>query len=234
MSLAFFDRTERRRYVKMLLEEKYALELMPIAIGGKKLELYNIADWSGFVDRLTAEGESYMEKFPFWVKTWESSIVLADYLLRLGLPKDASILELGAGMGVVGLFLGAFGHHVTITDYEEDALCLLRKNVRHNGLHTVSVEKLDWNNPGLTKTYDIICGSELIYKDTFIPPIIALFRKYLQPDGTIFLAHDIRRRCLMQFVGMMPGRFEVENLVKTMKSGHEVHRITIHCLRPKL
>jgi predicted nicotinamide N-methyase len=220
--------------VKTLFEEKYTLELMPIAIGGKKLELYNIADWTGIIDRLAAEGESYVEKFPFWVKTWESSIVLADHLLRLGLPKDANILELGAGMGVVGLFLGASGYHVTITDYEEDALGLLRKNVRHNGLDTVSVERLDWNNPGLTKTYDIICGSELIYKDTFIPPIIALFRKYLQPDGTIFLAHDVRRRCLMQFVGMMPGRFEVENIVKTMKSGDEVHRITIHRLSPKL
>jgi predicted nicotinamide N-methyase len=217
----------------MLLEEKYRLELMPIAIGGKKLELFNIADWTGFVESLAAEGESYIEKFPFWVKTWESSIVLADHLLRLGLPKDASILEIGAGMGVLGLFLGACGHNVTITDYEEDALCLLRMNIRHNGLDNVSVEKLDWNNPGLTRTYDIICGSELIYKETFIPPIIALFRKYLQPHGTIFLAHDVKRRCLMQFVGMMPGRFEVENLVKTMKSGDEVHRITIHRLCPK-
>ena len=60
------------------------------------------------------------------------------------LPKEAAILEIGAGMGVVGLFMGACGYRVTITDFDEEVLELLRLNAAHNGLDTVSVRKLDW------------------------------------------------------------------------------------------
>lgn len=206
---------------------------MPVAIGGKKLEVYGIRNWDVFVNNLEQKGEEYIKKFPFWVKIWEASIVLADHLIRIGLKKETEILEIGAGIGITGLFLGSFGHRVTITDYEEDALELLRMNVEHNRLNSVSVRKLDWTNPDLTERYDIICGSELVYNETSIEPIINLFRKYLQPEGTVFLAHDFRRMCMIKFIGMVPGRFEVENVAKTLSGEDGLHRIVIHKLRLK-
>ncbi len=218
---------------KIPIEEKYKLELMPITIGGKRLELYGIANWDIFVDHLEHKGEEYVKNFPFWVKIWEASIVLTDHLLRIGLDKTKEILEIGAGMGITGLFLGASGHKVTITDYEDDALELLRMNVEHNGLDNVSVTKLDWNNPHATGKYDLICGSELIYNAAFIGPVINLFKKYLRDKGMVFLAHDVQRKCLVQFIGMVPGRFEMENVVKTMKGEKELHRVVIHMLHLK-
>jgi predicted nicotinamide N-methyase len=215
------------------IREKYELELMPIAIGEKKLELYVIRNWDVFVNNLAEKGEEYIKEFPFWVRIWEASIVLADHLIRIGLEKKKEVLEIGAGMGVTGLFLGAFGHKVTITDYEEDALELLRMNVKRNGLNNVSVKKLDWNNPDLTGKYDVICGSELVYNETSIGPIINLFRKYLQPEGTVFLSHDFRRMCIIKFIGMVPGRFEIENIAKTLRGDDKLHKVVIHILRLK-
>jgi len=219
--------------VEIPIEEKYELKLTPIAVAGKKLNLYTIANWDGFVEKLAEKGDDYIEQFPFWVKIWEASIVLADHLAHLSLPDNLEILEIGAGMGVVGLFLGACGHRVTITDYDDDALALLKKNIEYNRLDTVSVERLDWNAPHLTTPYDMIVGSELIYKESFIMPIIALFRNYLRPAGQIFLAHDLSRKCLMQLISMIPGRFEMENVVKTMSGGDEKFRIIIHSLHMK-
>lgn len=213
--------------------EKYELEMMPIAIGGKKLQLYGIGNWDTFVSNLEHKGEEYVKEFPFWVKVWEASIVLADHLIQAGLEKKKEILEIGAGMGITGLFLGEFGYNVTITDYEEDALELLRMNVKQNRLNNVSVRRLDWNNPELTKKYDIICGSELIYNERSIEPVINLFRKYLQPDGTVYIAHDSQRMCMMKFIGMVPGRFEIENILKTLRGGNDLHKIVIHTLRLK-
>jgi predicted nicotinamide N-methyase len=215
------------------LKDKYELEVIPIAIGGKKLDLFGLANWDVFIKNLEEQGEEYIRNFPFWVKIWEASIVLADHLIRIGLGKEKDILEIGAGMGVTGLFLGAFGYKITVTEYEEDALELLRMNVEHNGLNTVTVKKLDWNDPDLTETYDVICGSELIFNVTFMEPIIKLFRKYLRPEGTVFLAHDARRRCMLQFIGMISGKYEIENVPKTMKRDDEVHRVFIHALRLK-
>lgn len=215
------------------LKDKYELEVIPIAMGGKKLDLFGLANWDVFIKNLEEQGEEYIRNFPFWVKIWEASVVLADHLIRIGLGKEKNILEIGAGMGVTGLFLGAFGYKITVTEYEEDALELLRMNVEHNGLDTVTVKKLDWNDPDLTETYDVICGSELIFNVTFMEPIIKLFRKYLRPEGTVFLAHDARRRCMLQFIGMIPGKYEIENVPKTMKRDDEVHKVFIHALRLK-
>ncbi len=215
------------------IQEKYELELMPLSAGGRRLDIFTIANWDIFVNNLAQKGEEYIKEFPFWVKVWEASIVLADHLVRIGLEKEKDILEIGAGMGIAGLFLGALGHKVTITDYEEDALQLLRMNAEHNDLNCVSVKRLDWNNPQLKGKYDIICGSELIYNQASIQPIIDLFRGHLRPEGSVYLAHDLQRKCVVQFLGLVPGRFEMENVIKTMKGKDELHRFVIHTLRLK-
>jgi predicted nicotinamide N-methyase len=213
------------------ISSKYKLEVMPMAIGGKRLQLHTIGNWDVFVRNLEQEGEEYIKRFPFWVKIWEASIVLADHLIPVLCEKRMDVLEIGAGMGVTGLFLGAFGHKVTITDHEDEAIELLRLNVEHNRLENVCVEKLDWNNPDLTGKFDIICGSELIYSEASIQPIIHLFRKYLRPEGTVYMAHDVQRKCLVQFIGMVPGLFEIGNVGKTFRGEKELHRIIVHSFR---
>jgi hypothetical protein len=64
-------------------------------------------------------------------------------------------------------------------------------------------------------------------------PIINLFGDYLRPNGNVFLAHDLQRKCLVQFIGMVPGRFEIENVVKTRKGKNDHHRVAIHRLGMK-
>ncbi|MCK4467424.1 MAG: methyltransferase, partial [Desulfobacterales bacterium] len=121
------------------VRNKYELELMPIAIGEKRLKLYGVKINDSFVDNLLQHEEKGANSFPFWVKIWEASIVLADHLIQINIQKDQKILEVGAGMGIAGLFLSAFGYDVTITDYDEDALELLRINAKQNNLNNVSV-----------------------------------------------------------------------------------------------
>ena len=132
------------------IAEKYELEQTPISINGKRLELYRVKNIDPIINDLANKGEKDISHFPFWVKVWESSIVLASHLINMDIEKGKEILEIGAGMGVAGLFLGLLGHKVTITDYEDDALELLRMNVKHNQLNNMSVKKLDWNLPDLT------------------------------------------------------------------------------------
>ena len=217
----------------MGIREKYQLQTIPIAIGGHRLELYQVSNYDVFADHLEQEGSTYIKEFPFWVKIWEASIVLAHHLIQIGLDKELTVLEIGAGMGIAGLFLASHGHEVTITDYEEDALELLRMNAELNGLTDVSISRLDWYNPDLTGQYDIICGSELIYSETSLKPIIDLFRRYLRPGGTVFLAHDVQRMCLVKFIGMVPGRFDIENVVKKFEGENKFRRVVIHTLHLK-
>ena len=139
-----------------------------------------------------------------------------------------------AGMGVAGLFLGAFGYPVTITDYDEDVLELLRENVSRNRLDTVSVRKLDWLRPDLEATYDVICGSEVVYKEIFFDPLIALFRTYLRPPGRIILAHNIQHRCIIRYIETLPKKYDIETQVKTLRGESEIHQILLHEMRARI
>ncbi len=215
------------------IEDKYELELVPVAIGGKRLEIYRVENLDCIVNALDQEPGDSTKKFPFWVKVWEASLLLSNHLLKMDLEKKIKILEIGAGMGITGLFLGVLGCDVTITDYDEDALELIRMNAKHNGLNNVSVRRLDWNNPDLKESFNIICGSELIYNEAAIHPIIRLFKTYLRSKGTIFMAHDIKRKYFMQLIGMVQDRFEIESIQKRLRSKDETHRIVIHILNPK-
>ena len=60
----------------------------------------------------------------------------------------ARVLELGAGIGLVGLFLGALGcERVVVTDLPE-AVDMLRTNIDLNSLGgRVSAQALDWGSP---------------------------------------------------------------------------------------
>jgi len=184
----------------MPIHEKYKMELIPIGIGGKQLELYGVGDWEQFVQRLERDGLSDLSDFPFLIKFWEASFVLTDYLLNQKLDPASKVLEIGAGMGVTGLFLGAFDYPVTLTDYDDDVLELLQENVSRNHLETVSVRKLDWLHPDLDTRHDVICGSEVVYNEMFFDPLLDLFQICLRPAGRIVLAHNAQHRCIARYI----------------------------------
>ncbi len=212
------------------LAERFALEPMPVGIGGKRLEIFGIANWDRFVDTLAEKGEAYLKEFPFWIKFWEASFVLADDLVRRPPAPGGRALEIGAGMGLAGLFLGALGVRVTITDFDEDVLELLRLNVAHNRLETVTVRRLDWLAPDLEGTFDLICGSEVVYQERFFSPMAGLFERYLKPEGEVRLAHNLRHDCAVKFLKELDSRYATESRIKSFRGDGQAHRIVIHTL----
>lgn len=201
--------------------------VIPIVIAGRRLEFHTIQNWEPYIRRLSEEGDAYLEKFPFWIRIWEASIVLAEHLIRNLQDSARSILEIGAGMGVVGMFLGAFGHRVVISDGDDAALSLLRVNAKHNGLENVSITKLDWNSPNLIGKYDIVCGSEVIFNNRCFSPLRELLTRYVTPSGAIYLSHDIRHHSHEEFAAFCSGMFEIQSATSTLRNDDVVQRVRI-------
>lgn len=216
---------------KRPIQERFDLAPVPVGIGQKRLEVYGIGNWDRFVRQLAEKGDAYIKEFPFWIKFWEASFVLADHLVRQPLAPGTEVLEIGAGMGLCGLFLAACGHRATITDFDEDVLDLLALNAAHNGLEKVAVRRLDWHEPDLEGTFDVICGSEVVYQDRFFAPMIALFRRYLKPGGAVYLAHNLRHESIARFIKTLPAGFSAENRVKRFRGDGQDHRIVLSTIR---
>lgn len=213
--------------------DKLRLRTSPIRIGDKTLELLTVENIEPFLKDLEEKGEETLASFPYWVKIWEAAIVLASHLAEQHLDADKSVIELGAGMGVVGFFLAACGHPVTLTDYDDDALALLKKNAAANRLDSVAVKKLDWNCFEAPGQFDIVCGAELVYRQADIAPAMDAVRKCIKPGGTVYLAHDIRRISMIEFLAEAGRHFELAHTGKSIDMGSGKKQVVIHTMTPK-
>ncbi|MFP4668496.1 MAG: class I SAM-dependent methyltransferase [Desulfobacterales bacterium] len=215
------------------LRDDIELEPKPLAIGGKRLEILCVKDLEPFVADLEQNNAEGFENFPFWVKIWEAGIVLTDTLLHMNLDKNQHILELGAGMGITGLFLAAFGYNVTATDNNKDALALMRLNADHNGIENLRIKELDWHRPQLDGPFDMICGSELVYKKSDVEPVTKILNTMLKSEGTAYLAHDISRMSMIDFLKGAEPHFRINHKGMSFTGAGQKKQIVLHTIKHK-
>ena len=165
----------------------YETVITPVTIAGQSLTFFKPQSRDRFIDSRTLTAG-----FPLWAKIWEASAVLACYLVSLPPDPSKRMLEIGCGLGLVGIAAARAGHRVTMTEIDTDAINFARANTLVNGCPEVGVELLDWHAPELKGRFDYIVGSETTYKPEDIDALESLFDRYLKPGGTIILATKVR------------------------------------------
>jgi predicted nicotinamide N-methyase len=166
------------------------------------------------------KADDLFQDFPLWVKIWEASFVLAEYVAGLQAKKDKRFLEIGCGLGVVGIVASSFGHAVTMTDYGEDVVNFVRANGLLNPPPAEterSILELDWHNPGLEGAFDYILGSEVTFREKDFDPVLNLFKTYLKEGGEIILAGGLRKTTL-DFMRQVSDIFEIRTQKKVLRS----------------
>lgn len=172
-------------------------------IAGEELSLLLPAAPDAFLDDagvLAAhDRDGYM---PYWAYLWPASLHMAAAILRRPWPLETPVLELGAGVGFVGLAAAKAGYRVTITDYDATAVQLALFNAHRSGLKRVSGSVLDWRHPA-AESYPVILGCELLYEDRNHELLIGVLDKMLADDGVAWFGDGGRMRA-ERFAGLLP------------------------------
>ena len=161
-------------------------------------------------------------------KLWKAALLLAEQLDDIGEEgepkdddgviidvKDKTVLELGAGVGLVGFAAAKLGaKEVVLSDFEAPLLEALTESVERNGSEkTTKVRWLDWRADGASNTekteppdaflalekedtYDIILGSDCLYEShhaTLLPKVINK-RLSSSPNARCRLLGAVRNR----------------------------------------
>jgi len=206
---------QRERQAMDSLEEfqqQYETEKREVGIRGRRFSFLVPADLEAFINP-----DDVFRDFPLWSKIWEASLVLADFLAGMSPQPGRRLLEIGAGVGLVGVVAAAFGHRMTITEINPHALDFIRANCLINEISQIEIVRLDWNSPDLKDRFDYIVGSEVVYHERDFDPLQNLFRRIMKPEGKILLCSEARK-ITMEFYRRLQSSFKLSAQKKTIRS----------------
>ena len=196
-------------------QKEYDTSIDELVINGRKFQVMLPVDIIRFINP-----QDVFHEFPLWAKIWPASWVLAGYLADMPVASTRKILEIGGGIGLVSIVAASFGHRITMTDSNPDALRFARANAIINGCPQLPIQALDWNHPRLKETFDCVVASEVTYKKDEIQPLLRLIKSSLQPQGEVILAGEMRR-VNKDFYQQMESNFKIRAQKKVLRSDGE-------------
>ncbi|MEW5773454.1 MAG: methyltransferase [Thermodesulfobacteriota bacterium] len=218
----------------------YGVRFDPLCIDDVRLEVLQIADMEAHVEHLAAAATGSGVELPLWSRVWPASLLTSHFLRRLPPLPGRPVLEIGAGVGVCGLFAAAFGHETLITDVNLDALRFARINALHNGLgDRATVARANFAGDVLPRRFTRIVGSEILYLEPLFAPLLAFLKTHLaaQPDAEAILSCNYVRDH-QSFLGLAARDFAVSTATIGCKSCDaddapqpQRHLINIHRLK---
>ncbi|MBW1917356.1 MAG: methyltransferase domain-containing protein [Deltaproteobacteria bacterium] len=213
------------------LRQRYELDWDQARVRDLTLKILYIKDLETHLISQIEAGAWSLENFPYWAKVWESALVLADFMVAQEPVPGHRILELGAGLGFVGLFAAARGHLVTLTDNHPDALAFATLSAYYNKLTNATIQFLDWHHPELGQAYDWLIGSELLCNPKFFDSLIELCHRYLAPGGRVYITQTAHFKGQYHFLELTQNRFVVRYRKKTLRLDQEPKTILFFELR---
>ncbi|MEQ9409426.1 MAG: methyltransferase domain-containing protein [Fuerstiella sp.] len=135
---------------------------------------------------------------PYWGILWPAAVPTAECILRHSWRPNARALEVGCGVGLIGITGLLAGLHVTFSDYVPDAVRLARHNAAQNGFPHAAGRTLDWRDT-VTDRFDYLLASDVLY-DRDQHAALLQFARTTLADGGSFWIGDPGRGAATEFV----------------------------------
>lgn len=216
------------------IKSTFEVEFEPLQVDGSTLEVLSIKNMQNHLDGLLKRKAIHdpLKDLPLWAKIWPGSFVLGR-LLRKYEPMGKSLLEIGAGCGILSIIAVQHGFsRIVVSDVNDDALLFARANILHNSLENkMEVRRVDVKAPvtscGINETFDIMAASEILYLDDLHRPLLKFVDRFLAPHGKALFCTDIAR-LKPRFAKLAAQNFKVSQGhigVKSEDAGLEQRRV---------
>ncbi|KAI3908338.1 hypothetical protein MKX01_027360 [Papaver californicum] len=149
---------------------------------------------------------------------WDASMVFVKFLERNcrkgrfcpAKLKGKRVIELGAGCGVAGFGMAMLGCDVVTTDQIE-VLPLLMRNVDRNTSRILQ-SHLDSSLFAVEPPFDFIIGTDVVYAEHLLDPLLQTIFSLSGPKTTILLGYEIRNMVVHeQMLQMWKSNFEMDS-----------------------
>ncbi len=222
---------DKERGLYNRLKKKYSLYFKSLKIGDHTIHLLKPSEIEEFLnskDPFTDAGA-----FPFWAKLWEASVVLAHLLAATPERRGKRLLEIGAGLGLPGIVASLAGFVAVLADNEQVILDFQQVSAAANGSKSARHILFDLFQPPEIGTFDVIGGAEILSGEEIVDPLLDICKNYLAAGGTVYLAHDLRRKCLPIFLRKAERDFSIGSQRRSLQSNGATVDILVNRLQRK-
>jgi predicted nicotinamide N-methyase len=177
------------------------------------------------------------EYVPYWATLWPSARMLAKVVVREAweqYPQPVRVLEVGCGLGLAGVACLARGLDVTFSDLDETALSFAARNARLNGFASgFRTLPLDFRCPPRDHKYPVVIGSDLLFEERLVGPLVRLLGTVLTADGVGLIADPDRTAARVFKWMLQEAGFQVTvEPVRAGEPGGERTKGTLYRIRP--
>ncbi|XP_051982396.1 uncharacterized protein LOC127643639 isoform X2 [Xyrauchen texanus] len=122
---------------------------------------------------------------------------------------DKSVLELGAGTGLLSVVATLLGAKLTATDLPEilsNLTCNINRNTRGRRRHEPLVKELYWGHkleedfPKATHHYDYVLATDVVYHHSYLSELLVTMRYFCTPGTTLVWANKVRYASDLGFI----------------------------------
>jgi predicted nicotinamide N-methyase len=140
---------------------------------------------------------------PYWAVLWRSGVALARELEGIALA-GKRVVELGCGLGLPSIAAARAGASVLATDSDPEALELVARNARANGVD-LETAAVDWSSPdGLAARapFDLALAADVLYERASVAKLLSLLPRLVpealladpgRPPAAAFMEQATRR-----------------------------------------
>lgn len=160
-------------------------------------------------------------------QVWFSSYFVMDYLRRTKVRKNANVMEVGCGWGLLGIYCAKrLDAKVVGVDADENVMPFLKLQATLNNVKIkTKVCRYENLKPKLLRKQDLIVGSDICFWDELVTPLYQLIKKAVNnnvkriviadPGRTPFLA--LAKKCEKKFGARLE---DVSTKKPTKKTGY--------------
>jgi predicted nicotinamide N-methyase len=148
-------------------------------------------------DEITLARYRADDYMPYWPIIWPSGLMLAHQILTAdGAPPrpfgGGRCIELGCGLGTTGICAGLRGWHVTLTDYDPEAIDFAGHNALRNGVPAERIRPLhmDWRKP-IDEKFPWVIASDVLYERRLHPLLLGAIGALRGEVTVLMIAHRL-------------------------------------------
>ena len=201
-------------------EEIDSIDLVPceVSLPGGDIRILQPSDGAELPDDGPIE---WAPLVPYWAVLWRSGVALAREL-AVARVDGLRVVELGCGLALPSLVAARGGARVLATDGDPDALPLVERNARDNGLD-VSTAEMEWDAADdvvARGPFDLVLAADVLYERSSLGTLLSLLPRL---GREVWLA-DPGRPAAGAFLEQAERRWTVRSDVR---DGMSLYRLTL-------